>query len=76
MQAIIKEADEKIVEQMQRYALSEGIFPRYLLSALFTDPSDTRQMIHRQLSRRLLALWLQDCSFGKLLLYRTLVIKK
>lgn len=47
MQAIIKEADPEIVETMQRFALSEGIFPRYLLSALFTDPSDTRQMINR-----------------------------
>lgn len=57
MRAVIEEGEAEVAARMQDLALAEGALPRHLLTALFTEASDSRLITHRQLSRHLVGLW-------------------
>ena len=57
MKAIIEEGSQEVCEKMQYYSLAEGALPHHLHTSLFTQSVDNRLLVHRQLSRHLLALW-------------------
>ena len=60
MKAIIEEADEDVSQRMQLLALAEGALCKHLHTSLFTYSTDNRMLMHRQLSRHLVALWVQN----------------
>eukprot|EP00055_Hartaetosiga_balthica_P006980 m.23293 g.23293 ORF g.23293 m.23293 type:complete len:2228 (-) comp5537_c0_seq1:183-6866(-) len=59
MKAIIEEGDEEMRSTMQALALAEGALLRHLFTALYTKSTDNRVLTHRQLSRHLVALWME-----------------
>ena len=54
MKAIIEESSPETSAKMQMLALAEGAVPVHLLSALFTQSSENRLLMQRQLSRHLI----------------------
>lgn len=60
MKAIIEEADEDVSKRMQLLALAEGALCKHFHTCLFTYSADNRMLTHRQLSRHLVALWVQN----------------
>ena len=57
MRAIIEEAPQVVLERMQVLALSEGALVKQFHTAIFTRSNDQRLLTHRELSRQLVALW-------------------
>lgn len=45
--------------RMQALALAEGSLLRHFHTSMFTDSMDNRMLTHRQLSRHLVALWME-----------------
>lgn len=60
MRALIEEGDANVANQMQTLALDEAALCRHLLVALYTPLDDSTMAAHRQLSRHLVGLWIQD----------------
>ncbi len=58
---------------MQELAMAEGALPRHIHTALFTSSADNRLLMHRQLSRHLVTLWVTGNPIAKSLLHRMLV---
>jgi DnaJ family protein C protein 13 len=52
--------------------LAEGAILRHIHTALFTQSTDSRLLMHRQLSRHLIALWTYDCDLTDKLMRRVL----
>ena len=73
MRAIIEEGAAEVAARMQDLALAEGALPRHLLTALFTEASDSRLLTHRQLSRHLVGLWVTGHPTAMGLLKRIMV---
>ncbi|KAL0279212.1 UNVERIFIED_CONTAM: hypothetical protein PYX00_000818 [Menopon gallinae] len=70
MRALIEEGEASVAVKMQNLALSEGALPKHLLIALYTQPTDSRLLAHRQLSRHLIGLWVTEHSTSMALLKR------
>lgn len=73
MRAIIEEGDAEISERMQELALAEAALPSHLLTALFTRDDNRRMLVHRQLSRHLVGLWVTNNTIAMDLLSRLMV---
>ena len=73
MKAIIEEGEGDIPQRMQQLALREGALPRNLYTALFTQTSDGRLLLHRQLSRHLISLWTAENNLAVDLIARIVV---
>lgn len=74
MRALVEEGEPAQAQRMQSLSLSEGALPRHLQTALFTPPSDSRQLALRQLSRHLVGLWVAEGTASMELLRRILVM--
>mmetsp|Transcript_15543 Transcript_15543/g.46103 ORF Transcript_15543/g.46103 Transcript_15543/m.46103 type:complete len:2307 (-) Transcript_15543:50-6970(-) len=72
MRAIIEEGTAEHVTQFQYFALAEGAVLRHMHTALYTQSTDSRLLMHRQLSRHLIALWTYDCELTDKLLRQVL----
>lgn len=70
MKAIIEEGEPETAARMQDLALAEGALPRHLLTAMFTNSSDSRMLTNRQLSRHLVGLWTAGHPTAQALLRR------
>jgi len=73
MRAIIEEGDAEISGRMQELALAEAALPSHLLTALFTRDDNRRMLVHRQLSRHLVGLWVTNNTIAMDLLARLMV---
>lgn len=73
MRAIIEEGDAEISGRMQELALAEAALPSHLLTALFTCDDNRRMLVHRQLSRHLVGLWVTNNTIAMDLLARLMV---
>lgn len=73
MRALIEEGDAEISSRMQELALAEAALPSHLLTALFTRDDNRRMLVHRQLSRHLVGLWVTNNSIAMDLLARLMV---
>lgn len=60
MRALIEEGEACVAAQMQTLALDEAALLRHLLSALYTPSNDSTLVMHRQLFRHLVGLWVTD----------------
>jgi len=60
MRALIEEGDNNVAKQMQTLALDEAAVCRHLLVALYTPFNDSTMSIHRQLSRLILMIIIDD----------------
>ncbi|EDQ93103.1 uncharacterized protein MONBRDRAFT_17362 [Monosiga brevicollis MX1] len=72
MKAVIEEGDEEMCALMQQLALSEGALLRHLHTALFTASNDGRLLLHKQLSRHLVGLWMEQSDVATKMLRRVL----
>eukprot|EP01147_Barroeca_monosierra_P008081 gene8081-757_t len=70
MKSIVEEGEEDMCEQMQSLALAEGALLRHLYTALYTKSTDNRMLTHRQLSRHLVALWVEKNKLAEAMLRR------
>lgn len=68
MKAIIEESPAEVSHSMQRASLLEGALLTHLYKAIFLKATDKRQLIQRELSKRLINLW----SLGNVLCTETL----
>lgn len=75
MRALIEEGDANVANQMQTLALDEAALCRHLLVALYTPVNDSTMAAHRQLSRHLVGLWIQDNDDALQLFQRIFVSK-
>lgn len=75
MRAIIEEGDAEISGRMQELALAEAALPSHLLTALYTCDENRRMLVHRQLSRHLVGLWVTNNTIAMDLLTRLMVYK-
>lgn len=75
MRALIEEGDANVANQMQTLALDEAALCRHLLVALYTPLNDSTMVAHRQLSRHLVGLWIQDNDDALQLFQRIFVSK-
>lgn len=75
MRALIEEGDANVANQMQTLALDEAALCRHLLVALYTPLNDSTMAAHRQLSRHLVGLWIQDNDDALQLFQRIFVSK-
>lgn len=73
MKAIIEEGDAEVAAKMQELALAEGALPRHLLTAMYTNSTDSRALTNRQLSRHLVGLWVTGHPTAMALLKRCMV---
>lgn len=73
MRALIEEGELSVATQMQTLALDEAALCRHLLVALYTPLNDPTMVIHRQLSRHLVGLWITDNDDAIQLLRRIFV---
>jgi len=73
MRAIIEEGDSEISGRMQDLALAEAALPSHLLTALFTRNDNRRMLVHKQLSRHLVGLWVTNNTTAMDLLTRLMV---
>lgn len=73
MRALIEEGDAEISSRMQELALAEAALPSHLLTALFTRDDNRRMLVHRQLSRHLVGLWVTNNTIAMDLLARLMV---
>lgn len=60
MKALIEEGDAAVAKQMQILALDEAALCRHLLIALYTPSNDSTMVAHRQISRHLINLWVNE----------------
>ena len=60
MKALIEESDVAVAKQMQILALDEAALCRHLLIALYTPTNDSTMATHRQISRHLINLWVNE----------------
>ncbi|KAA3681187.1 DnaJ subfamily C member 13, partial [Paragonimus westermani] len=60
MRAMIEEGGDEVAREMRQLALSEGALFHHLSIACFTQGKDTRSLAVRQLSRHLVALWVDQ----------------
>lgn len=60
MRAIIDEASEALVAQLRQMSLAEGALLQHILIACFANVNDPRNLVLRQLSRQLIALWTEN----------------
>lgn len=73
LRAIIEEGETTVATQMQTLALDEAALCRHLLVALYTPSNEATAVLHRQLSRHLVGLWVTDNEDALLLLQRIFV---
>lgn len=74
LRAIIEEGEASVAGQMQMLALDEAALCRHLLVALYTPTiTDANAVLHRQLSRHLVGLWVTDNEDAMQLLQRVFV---
>lgn len=60
MKALIEEGDNTVAKQMQVLALDEAALCRHLLIALYTPSNDSTMATHRQISKHLINLWVNE----------------
>ncbi|KAG5676781.1 hypothetical protein PVAND_006590 [Polypedilum vanderplanki] len=60
MKALIEEGDSSVANQMQILALDEAALCRHLLIALYTPSNDSTMASHRQISKHLINLWVNE----------------
>eukprot|EP00911_Craspedida_sp_UC1_P001684 UC1_evm1s1278 len=60
MKTIIEEGTPEMCADMQAMALAEGALLSHLQTSLFTQSTDSRLLMHRQLSRHLVGLWMEQ----------------
>lgn len=60
MKALIEEGDANVAKQMQVLALDEAALCRHLLIALYTPSNDSTMATHRQISKHLINLWVNE----------------
>ncbi|CAL8068163.1 unnamed protein product [Calicophoron daubneyi] len=60
MRALIEEGGEDVAREMRSLSLTEGALLYHLLTACFTQGKDSRSLAIRQLSRELVALWIDQ----------------
>lgn len=60
MKALIEEGDANVAKQMQILALDEAALCRHLLIALYTPLNDSTMDTHRQISKHLINLWVNE----------------
>ncbi|VDM22915.1 unnamed protein product [Hydatigera taeniaeformis] len=60
MRALIDEASEELVAQLRQMSLAEGALLQHILIACFANTKDPRNLVLRQLSRQLIALWTEN----------------
>lgn len=60
MKALIEEGDATVAKQMQVLALDEAALCRHLLIALYTPSNDSTMSTHRQISKHLINLWVNE----------------
>ena len=51
MKAVIEEGEPEIAAKMQDLALAEGALPRHLLTAMFTQSTDSRMLTVRYVAK-------------------------
>lgn len=76
LRALIEEGSASVATQMQLLALDEAALCRHLLVALFTPSNDPTMLLHKQLSRHLIGLWITDSEDAMNLLKRIFVSRK
>lgn len=60
MKALIEEGDTNVAKQMQVLALDEAALCRHLLISLYTPSNDSTMATHRQISKHLINLWVNE----------------
>lgn len=73
LRALIEEGTVAVATQMQLLALEEAALCRHMLVALFTPSTDATMVMHKQLSRHLIGLWITDNEDAMNLLKRIFV---
>ena len=73
MRALIDEASEELVAQLRQMALVEGALLQHIGIACFANTNDPRNLVLRQLSRQLIALWTDNNPQAQDLLKRVFV---
>lgn len=73
LRALIEEGTAAVATQMQLLALEEAALCRHMLVALFTPSTDATMVLHKQLSRHLIGLWITDNEDAMNLLKRIFV---
>lgn len=73
LKALIEEGGPEVATQMQLLALDEAALCRHLIVALFTPSNDPTMVMHKQLSRHLVGLWITDNDDAMSLLKRIFV---
>lgn len=73
LRALIEEGTVAVATQMQLLALEEAALCRHMLVALFTPSTDATMVLHKQLSRHLIGLWITDNEDAMNLLKRIFV---
>lgn len=73
LRALIEEGTVAVATQMQLLALEEAALCRHMLVALFTPSTDATMVMHKQLSRHLIGLWITDNEDAMDLLKRIFV---
>lgn len=75
LRALIEEGTVTVASHMQLLALEEAALCRHMLVALFTPSTDATMVLHKQLSRHLIGLWITDNEDAINLLKRVFVSK-
>ncbi|KAL5969309.1 hypothetical protein TSMEX_002951 [Taenia solium] len=73
MRALIDEASEELVAQLRQMSLAEGALLQHISIACFANINDPRNLVLRQLSRQLIALWTENNPQAQDLLKRIFV---
>ena len=60
MKALIEEGDAIVAKQMQVLALDEAALCRHMLIACYTPSNDSTMATHRQISKHLINLWVNE----------------
>lgn len=76
LRALIEEGTVVVATQMQLLALEEAALCRHMLVALFTPSTDATMVMHKQLSRHLVGLWITDNEDAMNLLKRIFVSRR